>query len=287
MRWAIAFVALLLGLGALGWFAGAALAPGGSSAAPAAASSLTCSVKDTDCNTGAGEVEVFRMSSTSNAHARTPGVSSYGYRVCCGGVTGLGTSCSGTYDTVLTLSAADNAHAASDASYATNACLSVGTGTVDCTYGDSCGTDYTCLATISGSTNAHVADCGAGGYTTKVCCQAEAASPCAMGHDTDSDEFNDEVEWWVNTDCEDDCPDVIGSDDAWPLDVDMTRDIDVTGDVFNYVGRIGATGGQASDPSCPEDTAMWWQRLDLQPDCSIDVTGDVFNYVGKIGMSCT
>jgi len=67
----------------------------------------------------------------------------------------------------------------------------------------------------------------------------------------------------------------------------MTRDIDVTGDVFNFVGRIGAAGGRASDPSCPLDAPMWLQRLDLQPDCTIDVTGDVFNYVGKIGMKCT
>jgi len=133
----------------------------------ASSSSLTCSVKDTDCG---DDEEVFRMSSTTNAHASTLAGSTYGKVVCCGGVTGLGDSCSGTYDTVLTLSAADNAHVASDASYATKACLSVGAGTVDCTYGDTCDAGYACLATISGSTNAHVAVCGIAGYTTKVCC---------------------------------------------------------------------------------------------------------------------
>jgi hypothetical protein len=117
------------------------------------------------------------MSSIGNAHAGTSGGSSYPDVVCCGGVAGLGTSCSGGYDTVLTLSAADNAHVASDASYPTAACLSVGTGVVDCTYGPSCG-GSACLVTISGTTNAHVADCdGSGDYTTKVCCGTSITGP--------------------------------------------------------------------------------------------------------------
>ena len=168
MRWVIAFVALVFGLGALGCFAVAALAPGASSAAPATAGSLACSVRDTNCE--ATEVAVFRMSSLANAHAEVPGGTTYGKVVCCGGVVGLDNSCSGTYETVLTLSDTGNAHVASDASYATDACLSVGAGTVDCTYGDTCGGGSACLATISNSTNAHVADCD--GYTTKVCCTA-------------------------------------------------------------------------------------------------------------------
>jgi len=134
---------------------------------------LDCDVK-ASCDVG--EVAVLRMSSTSNAHAGTSNGSSYGNVVCCGGVAGLGTSCSGVYDTVLTLSATDNAHVASDGSYPTEVCLSVGAGDApDCIYGASCGTDYACLATISGSTNAHVADCdGSGDYATKVCCHVEA-----------------------------------------------------------------------------------------------------------------
>jgi len=177
MRRAIPLVALLLGLGALGFFAVALLAPAGSSAS--ASASLTCSVKVAPASCVAPEVEVFRMSSNSNAHAGTPGGSSYGYKVCCSGVTGLGNSCSGTYATVLTLSGTDNAHVASDGSYATKACLSVGAGgAVDCTYSSSCTGSYACVAKISATTNAHVADCvGADPYGTKVCCEASAVAP--------------------------------------------------------------------------------------------------------------
>jgi len=134
---------------------------------------LACTVRETCAD---GEVEVFRMSAAANAHAGTPGGSSYGNVVCCGGVVSLATNCSGVYDTVLTLSAADNAHVASDESYPTAACLSVGAGeAVGCTYDDTCAADYACLATISGTTNAHVADCdGSNDYATKVCCTATA-----------------------------------------------------------------------------------------------------------------
>jgi len=294
MRRATAFAALALvpivlaGLPLLAWFASAALAPGGSSAAPLAADGLTCTVRAGACV--GSEVEVLRMSSTTNAHAGTPaGAPGYTYAVCCA-ADGLGTSCSGTHETVLALSGAGNAHVATTTggAYTTEVCLSAPTGTLGCSTDDvTCGTGYACLAAVSGSTNAQVAGCdGADVCTTKVCCSVGEAGP-PPPVDTDGDAFGDKVECYLPTDSRDNCPDVIGSDDAWPLDIDMTRDIDVTGDVFNYVGRIGATGGQASDPSCPADTPMWWQRLDLQPDCAIDVTGDVFNYVGKIGMTCT
>ena len=166
MRKAITVVALLLGLGALACLALAVLAPGGRSAS--ASAGLACSVK---ASCGGGEVAVFRMSATSNAHAGTTAGSSYGNVVCCGGVVGLSNSCGGVHETVLTLSGTGNAHVASDASYGTEACLSVGAGTVDCTYGSTCGGASVCLATISSSTNAHVADCDpSNDYTTKVCC---------------------------------------------------------------------------------------------------------------------
>ena len=195
MRWATAFAVLALlpialaGLALVAWSAHAVLAPGGSSAAPAAASSLACSVKPADpgCDTGAGEVEVFRMSSTSNAHAGTEGGSSYGNVVCCGGVTGLGNSCTGTYDTVVALSGGDNAHVATTTggAYTTEACLSVSSGTVDCayrTYPDDCAAGYACVATVSGDTNAHVADCdGTDDYATKVCCYAGAQAAAVGG----------------------------------------------------------------------------------------------------------
>ena len=145
-----------------------------------ASSALTCSVESTAC--AGDEVEVFRMSSTANAHAGTPTGSSYTYRVCCGSVAalGLGTNCSGTYDTVVALSGTDNAHAATTVggAYTTEACLSVTEGAVACTHTSDCGTAYECLATISDTTNAHVADCdGTDDYATKVCCSASLSMP--------------------------------------------------------------------------------------------------------------
>jgi len=186
MTRATAFVALFLGLGALGCFAVAVLAPGGSSAAPVAASSLACSVKPADpgCDTGAGEVEVFRISATSNAHAAAAGDPTYTNLVCCGGVTSPGTSCSGTYDTVLRLSKVDNnAHVQASGSYPAEVCLSAGTAAVQCMFASSCATGYACLATASASDNAHVADCdGTGDYATKVCCYAgPAITPVPVG----------------------------------------------------------------------------------------------------------
>ncbi len=174
-------LALLLtalgGLVALGLAVPWAFNPGSASSS----SSLACSVTDTSC--AGGEVEVFRMSSTSNAHAGTPaGATGYTYRVCCDG-DGLGDNCSGSHDTVLALSGTNNAHVATTVggSYTTELCLSVTTGIVTCTYDTICATSYECLATISGTTNAHVADCdGTDPYATKVCCYA-GPLPVAVG----------------------------------------------------------------------------------------------------------
>jgi hypothetical protein len=130
---------------------------------------MVCAVR-TSCD--AGEVAVFRMESTSNAHAGTFDGSSYDNVVCCDGMAGLGTNCSGVHDTVLFLSATNNAHVASYGGYPEEVCLSTETEErVTCRYRTSCGNDFACLATISGSTNAHVADCdGVDDYATKVCC---------------------------------------------------------------------------------------------------------------------
>jgi hypothetical protein len=248
---------------------------------------LTCSV-ETSCD--AEEVEVFRISSTSNAHAGTPAGSAYGYSVCCGGVTGLGSDCSGNYDTVLALSGADNAHAATTVggAYTTEVCLSVADGTADCVHGPDCG-DYTCLATLSGDTNAHVADCdGTDDYTTKVCCQVEAGPDCTPGVDTDLDGFNNDVECYLPTDPGDDCPDATGTPglcpgptcdghDAWPLDNNVDKNVTVVGDVLIYAAKMGLPVG--GDPIL--------QRLDINADGSITVVGDVYKYRGNIGASCT
>jgi hypothetical protein len=118
-------------------------------------------------------VEVFRISATSNAHAASASDPTYTNLVCCGGVTSPGASCSGTYDTVLRLSRADNAHVQASGSYPTEVCLSAGTAVVQCMFASNCTAGYACLATTSASDNAHVADCnGVDDYATKVCCYA-------------------------------------------------------------------------------------------------------------------
>jgi DMSO/TMAO reductase YedYZ molybdopterin-dependent catalytic subunit len=94
--------------------------------------------------------------------------------------------------------------------------------------------------------------------------------------DEDCDGFSTAVEQYMGTDPNDACPDD-PTDDAWPLDIDMDTAVSVTGDEWNYVGRIGAMPG---DPG-------WWQRLDLDASGDISVTGDVWKYVNMIGQTCT
>jgi hypothetical protein len=104
--------------------------------------------------------------------------------------------------------------------------------------------------------------------------------------DSDSDGFVDGIEAYLGTDPLDNCPDVVGADDAWPLDINKTRDISVTGDIINYLGRIGAKSGPSA--YCPGPLqGNWLQRLDLNKSCDISVTGDVFLYLHRIGEKCT
>jgi len=305
MRRATVLVALvLIGLGGLLTVAlGVPWAFNTSSASPNG--SLSCSVK---ASCAASEVEVLRMSSTSNAHAGTPGGSSYGNRVCCTKLSGVGTQCSGKYDVVLTLSSAGNAHVASAGGYASQVCLSGGDdATVDCTPAATCPTDYACLATISGGSNAHVADCnGVDDYATKICCLATADNCPTVPNpgqqntdgdqwgdacdycpttvtpwyvplgDADCDGFTSAIETYLGTDPLDACRDN-PSHAAWPLDVNNDGKITVVGDVLNFRGRIGAA------PGAPN----WWQRLDFNSDGKLTVVGDVLLYRGMIGESCT
>jgi hypothetical protein len=98
----------------------------------------------------------------------------------------------------------------------------------------------------------------------------------ACDPDDDNDLFLDDLESYVGTDPLDNCPDN-PTDDAWPLDIDMDTEISVTGDVINYVGRIGATPGGPN----------WLQRLDLNASGDIDVTGDVYMYAAMFAKVCT
>jgi len=294
MRAAAVFLALLLVLAA-GILAGLWASDSGS-ASPGG--SLSCVVKPS-C-TGS-EVEVFRMSSLANAHAG----SSYTNKVCCSGVSGLGSDCGATpHAVVLSLSATDNAHVASDDSYANDVCLSgAEDATVDCTYDTTCDTDYACLATISGSSNAHVADCyGTNDYTTKVCCLVtedncpgvsnpgqenadgdqwgDACDNCpntatvwyVPSGDGDCDGFTTTDENYYGTWADDACADN-ETDDAWPVDIAIDTSCDV-GDILMFKPHI-----MQSVPPAP-------QRYDLAIDQYIDV-GDILMFKPFIMLNCT
>jgi hypothetical protein len=113
------------------------------------------------------------------------------------------------------------------------------------------------------------------GLSAEIAVDEPCEGQCQPGVDTDGDGFDDDVECYLPTDQNDACPNN-PSHDAWPLDIDMSGDISITGDVFNYAGRIGAEPGDAN----------WWQRLDLDMSGDISITGDVFLYVGHTGETC-
>lgn len=131
------------------------------------AGTLSCSVATT-CPSG---TVIFRMQNTTNAHAELPSQTLYTQLVCCSGVTGLGTACTGTFATALKLSGTTNAHSEqnSQANYANNACISVPSGgSVSVGYqATNCTGFDTTLGSMTGTTNAHVGDGTA--YTTKIC----------------------------------------------------------------------------------------------------------------------
>jgi ABC-type branched-subunit amino acid transport system substrate-binding protein len=104
----------------------------------------------------------------------------------------------------------------------------------------------------------------------------DGEEPVTAPTDADGDGFAVCVEDYLGTDPLDACPDS-PTDDAWPLDIDMNGDLSVTGDVINYIGRIGATPGSPN----------WWGRLDFDTDSLLSVTGDVFLYIHRIGEKCT
>jgi hypothetical protein len=286
-------VVVSLALGGLVALAnGVPWAPSTGSASPDG--SLTCSVK-ASCD--GGEVGVFRMSSLANAKAGTPGGSSYTNVVCCGDVTGLGTSCSGTYDTVLALSDTDNAHVATTAggAYTTEVCLSVPSGPIDCTHAATCPDGYACLATISGTTNAHVADCVTDPYATKVCCSDAAPVDCpdpgsvpwnTPAGDADCDGFPSTVavgmygaEADIGTDPNDGCANTTDpndeADDRWPPDWDDTQRVNLL-DLLPFKPHFNAT---YPDP-------LYEVRYDLNTDNAINLL-DMLPFKPFFNLSCT
>lgn len=134
------------------------------------AGTLSCSVT-TSC---AGTV-VFRMQNTSNSHAELSGQSNYTQLVCCSGVAGLSTACSGTYATTTKLSSTSNAHVeiGTQTNYANPACLSVPSGgavSVGYQASNCTGFDTTLASMSEPTTNAHVGTSTV--YTNKICASA-------------------------------------------------------------------------------------------------------------------
>jgi len=140
----------------------------------AMAGNLSCSITtDAACT----ETVIYRMSSSSNAHAELQSQSNAAYDsnvICCQNVIGLSNACSGTFATALKLSSTTNAHAEQNnqSNYTNNACLSVPVGgSVTVGYQASNCTGYdTTLGSLSSTSNAHVGDANA--YTTKICATA-------------------------------------------------------------------------------------------------------------------
>jgi hypothetical protein len=125
------------------------------------------------------------MSSSSNATVELPNRSDPNYAnnvICCSGVSGLGTACTGVYSTVLKLSSSTNAHVEQNdqSNYSTSSCLSVSVGSTTIAYQSSNCTGYdTTLGSISGTTNAHIGTSTA--YTTKICGTADdVATPQSL-----------------------------------------------------------------------------------------------------------
>lgn len=144
------------------------------------AGTLSCSVTTAAACTGSNVV-VLRMSGPSNAHAELPSQANAAYAnnvMCCGGVSGLGTSCSGTFATVVKLQAVTNSHVQqnSQSGYAQSACLSVSSGTVSVGYqSTNCAGYDTTLGSMSAATNAHVGASAAYG-ANQICASAAPAS---------------------------------------------------------------------------------------------------------------
>ena len=129
------------------------------------AGTLSCSVTTAAACTG---TVIYRMSGATNAHAELPSQATAAYNsnvVCCSGVTGLGTACTGTFATALKLSGVTNAHVEqnSQVNYANSACMSVPSGgTVSVGYqATNCTGFDTTLGSMSAVTNAHVGNSAA------------------------------------------------------------------------------------------------------------------------------
>jgi hypothetical protein len=108
--------------------------------------------------------------------------------------------------------------------------------------------------------------------------QAASSAPVAQV-DSDADGFVDALELYLPTDPLDNCPDN-SADDAWPLDMDRNRLINVLWDILPFRGYVGLMD---ADP-------MWGpqaQRHDLDGDGAVSCYGDVYAmYYGMLYATC-
>ena len=155
--------------------------------APVYAGTLSCTVTTASSCTSGTDTIIYRMSSSSNAHAELPSQSNTHYDstvVCCSGPVGLSSSCStGVHGVVLRLSGNTNAHGEennqSNSNYNSHdACLSVPTGgNISIGYGTDCTGYDTTIGSLSSTTNAHIGDPGS--YPLKIC--GTASNPPVSG----------------------------------------------------------------------------------------------------------
>jgi hypothetical protein len=145
---------------------------------------LTCDVRTAAACSGGTNVIVLKMSSATNAHAATSTWSNTVYNnnvICCSGVVGLGTDCSGTYATVININAAGgNSHVSetNGGSYPTRICLRAPTGgSVSVNYAANCSGYDTTVGSITAAANSHIGNSSWAAGTIKICATAAIAPP--------------------------------------------------------------------------------------------------------------
>jgi len=153
-----------------------------------ASSALSCSLTTA---AGCAGTVVLRLSGSVNAHAELPGQTTANYAsnvICCSGVAGLGTTCSGNYANIVKLSGVTNAHIEQNtqANYANNACLSVSAGTVTIAYQATDCTGYdTIIASMKSVTNSHVG--GPAAYSEYKICGKVVVPPTLTSYTNTTD----------------------------------------------------------------------------------------------------
>ncbi len=122
---------------------------------------------------------LFKLSSSTNAHAALFSDTTYTFRACTNGLVITDRTCnSDNSDVIIKLSSVTNAHV--EKNTGTNYNQKVCSGDLTCNYrSGNCNADEQCVVSISGDTNAHVGDC-IGGYNTKLCCKSSEPTSCSI-----------------------------------------------------------------------------------------------------------